>query len=440
VSWILIYFHNYSFGQTKLDFPVEEFQNRRIKAMQMVKDGLIIFQATTTPKNYEQHAYLQNPNFYYFTGLSSAMSSILVMDCIENESLLFTPPDLNTRSYYKPFCLIEISERSERKLKIDKILDWNEFAAFIDRRLKEQPDLKIYTEKETGPENGPSNLNRIMDSWRHTLLSRWPDINIEDATNITSLRLIKSPLEIEALRKAGEITVQAFRAGLLQIEPGMTVRELQGIYVKECTCNNGNGIYFWPFIGSGKYSIYQYLRSSFVDYTLFNHVMNAGELVRIDIGCDYNHYKGDFGRTVPVSGKYDDGQREVWDLLVAGYLAGLEIIKDGVAFSDVFETFNNVISEHKGIMRTDLGKKAVDLYLSGKAMKRLILHNQGLGGYEGSADTCRIGMVLAWEPKFAVDDQGFYLEDMILVTKAGYEILTPGVPYKAREIEKIMGQ
>lgn len=437
--WVAMFlFSNSSVAQIKLDFPVEEFQQRRQKAMEVLPDGLIIFQAKTEPKSYEEFAYLQEPNFYYFTGLGSVMSTILVMDGMQKKSYLFAPADLDTRSYYKPLALIEISRETEEELLIDKVVDWNEFTAFIDRRLRAIPSLKIYTTMSYGPEKGPEGLKRIEDTWLHALKTRWPDVIIEEATAATSLRLIKSPLEIEALRTVGKQTADAFMAGLKQVKPGMTVRELQGIFVKECTSRGSNGFYFWPFIGSGEYSVYQSLRPSFLDYTLLNHTMVSGELLRIDIGCDYNHYKGDFGRTVPVTGRYDPGQREVYNLLVTAHLAGLHKIKDGLPFREIENAFDNVISKHQGKMNTDLGRKAVELLLEGKALKRLIIHDQGLGGYEGPSDSCKTGMVIMWEPLFAVEGQGFYLEDMVLVTSDGYEILTSGVPHTAEDIEELM--
>jgi len=437
--WIALFLiSNSSFAQIELDFPVEEFQERRQKAMEVLPDGLIIFQAETEPKSYVEYAYLQEPNFYYFTGLGSVMSAILVLDGMQKKSYLFAPPDLDTRSYYKPHALIEISRKTEKELLIDRVVDWNEFTEFIDKRLRANPSLKIYTTMSYGTEKGPDGLKRIEDNWLHAIRNRWPNTTIEEAIAATSLRLIKSPLEIEALRKVGKQTADAFIAGLKQVKPGMTVRELQGVFVKECTCRESNGFYFWPFIGSGKYSVYQSLRPSFLDYTLLNHTMAAGELLHIDIGCDYNHYKGDFGRTIPVSGMYDPGQREVYNLLITGYLAGLHKIKDGELFSAIENAFDNEITKHQGKMNTELGRKAVELLLGGKAMKRLIIHDQGLGGYEGPSDTCKTGMVIMWEPLFAVEGQGFYLEDMVLVTSDGYEILTSGVPHTPEDIEELM--
>jgi len=406
--------------------------------MEIISDGLLLIQSKTEPKSYEQHAFIQEPDFYYFTGLNSVLSAILVLDGPNRKSGLFVPPDLDIRTLYKPYALLEISDKTEQALLIDNVRDWNELTIYLDRRLKETPELKLYTTYKVGNKSAPDSLKRIEDSWIDALKKRYPNAIIMEFTDATRLRLIKSPIEIVTLRRAGKLTADAFLAGLPSVKPGKTVRELQGIFVKECTCNGSNGIYFWPFIGSGKYSVYDNLRPSFMDYTLFNHTLQDGELVRIDIGCEYNHYKGDFGRTIPASGKYDPGQREVWDLLVSAYFAGLHKIRNGRAFSEIRMAFDHEIENHQGKMKTGLGQKAIELLLINQASKHLIIHTQGLGGYEGVSDTCKTGMVLAWEPKFAVENQGFYLEDMVLVKEDGYEILTPDIPYYAEDIESLM--
>lgn len=435
---IILTFYSNSILQPVFDFPPQEFQKRRQKAMEILSDGLILIQSKTEPKSYEQHAFLQDPDFYYFTGLKSALGAILVLDGPNQKSSLFVPPDLDIRTVYKPLALLEISKKTEQTLLIDEVRDWKELTVFLDGRLQETPGLKLYTTFNYGNTTAPANLNRIEDTWIAAIKDNYPEANIMEFKGARSLRLIKSPLEIEALRQAGKLTADAFMAGLSAIQPGMAVRELQGIFVKECTCNGSNGIYFWPFIGSGKYSIYENLRPSFMDYTLLNHALQNGELVRIDIGCEYNHYKGDFGRTIPVSGKFDSGQREVWDLLISAYFSGLQMIRNERAFNDIKAAFDREIENHNGKMKTGLGQKAVRLLLMNQASKHLIIHHQGLGGYEGTSDTCKTGMVLAWEPKFAVENQGFYLEDMVLVKEDGYEILTLGVPYYAEDIELFM--
>ena len=177
-----------------------------------------------------------------------------------------------------------------------------------------------------------------------------------------------------------------------------------------------------------------------MDYTTFNHSFDSGEMLRIDFGCDYNHYKGDFGRTIPVSGQYSEGQKEVWNLLIAGYLAGLKTIKDGVPKQRVFDSFNNEVSSFRGRMRTELGEKALDLLLAGDAHFNSGCTIKDWVVTKDLPDTCKAGMVLAWEVAFAVDDSGFYLEDMVLVTEDGHEMLTPGVPHWAEDLERILAK
>ena len=132
-----------SIPQIVLDFPPEEFQQRRQKAMEILSDGLILIQSKTEPKSYEQHAFLQEPDFYYFTGLNSVLSAILVLDGPNHKSSLFVPPDLDIRTLYKPYALLEISKKTEQALLIDNVMDWSELTMFLDRRLKKIPDLKL---------------------------------------------------------------------------------------------------------------------------------------------------------------------------------------------------------------------------------------------------------------------------------------------------------
>ena len=88
---------------------------------------------------------------------------------------------------------------------------------------------------------------------------------------------------------------------------------------------------------------------------------------------------------------------------------------------------------------TPLGKKAAELLLGKDGLVWWEIHGVGLDSAEGMPDTLRAGMTVDFEPIFSVEGQGFYLEDMILVTPTGYEILTPGLPYTADEIERRTG-
>jgi Xaa-Pro aminopeptidase len=137
-----------------------------------------------------------------------------------------------------------------------------------------------------------------------------------------------------------------------------------------------------------------------------------------------------------VSGKFDAGQRETWELLIAAYRAGLAVIRDGARRDDVFAASLAEVRRRQGALATPLGKKAAAVLLGEKGLAFWGIHGVGLEGAEGSPETLRAGMIVAFEPIFSVDGQGFYLEDMVLITAAGHEILTPGLPYSATEVER----
>jgi Xaa-Pro aminopeptidase len=177
--------------------------------------------------------------------------------------------------------------------------------------------------------------------------------------------------------------------------------------------------------------------ASFVDYHHLDRRMQSGELIRLDVGCDLDHYLGDVGRTAPVSGQFSAGQREVWQLLVAAYRAGLGYIRDGVTSDDVIHASLNRVHNLRDELKTEMGRAAAAQLLEQAGADSWQLHGVGLESAECCArpKTLRTGMVLAFEPGLSVDGQAFYLEDMVLVREHGSEVLTPGLPYTADEIE-----
>jgi Xaa-Pro aminopeptidase len=180
------------------------------------------------------------------------------------------------------------------------------------------------------------------------------------------------------------------------------------------------------------------LWNSFVSYDHVDRQMQAGEVVRVDVGCQVDHYMGDVGRTAPVSGRFTDGQREVWDLFIAGYRAGLATIKDRVSPKVVFDAALAEVRRLAPALTTLEGRHAAETLLGPQGTEAWQLHGVGLDDAEGLPEVLRAGMAVAYELMFTVDGDGFYLEDMILVKSGGYEVLTHGLPYTAHEIEMAM--
>jgi Xaa-Pro aminopeptidase len=160
--------------------------------------------------------------------------------------------------------------------------------------------------------------------------------------------------------------------------------------------------------------------------------MKSGELVRVDVGCDYEMYKGDFGRTIPVSGHFDAAQAETLDLLNGAYLAGLNVMKEGTTADDIVKASISYINEHKDNLKSDLAKQATANALKNGEWP---LHGLGLDMADGFPRVLRAGNVICFEPRFIVGDQALFVEDTILITRDGHEILNPPLPYSAKDIE-----
>jgi Xaa-Pro aminopeptidase len=248
---------------------------------------------------------------------------------------------------------------------------------------------------------------------------------------------VQSPREIVALRAAAKATVSAVMDGMRAIRSGVSQRSVEAIVENACWKAGAHGSSFWPWVMAGKNAVFPRPFVSFVRYDHLNAAMHPGELVRLDVGCEWEHYQGDLGRTVPVSGKYSDDQRETWNIFVAAYQAGVKSLREGTSADQVFDTWRAELLRHRESAKSDLARRAIDAWSQRENVRYWQLHTINLdAGHVGGP--LHAGTTVAFEPIASMDGQGFYLEDMFLITKDGAELLTPGVPYTAEEIEAAM--
>ena len=431
-----------SAGAEPGEIPTSEFRARRMDAMRRIPDGILLLPSVLFEFAGDQvflHGFQQRPNFFYFTGLGSASGAVLAIDGAAKETWLFVPKKLPRFGAMLERARIEPGAKTAAALGLDQVVDRKELSAFLLRR-QEAPGLLLYTAGLTADGHGfPLDiaLDDPQGAWNHAMEELWPSGRLKSADPILqAMRLVKSPAEIAALRATGAVSARALDSGLAALRPGRPQREAEGDVVCACLDAGAEGPSFWPWVMTGPASAFPAPFESLVDYRHLNRKMNAGEVARVDVGCDIDHYKGDVGRTAPVSGRFDPGQRETWELLVAAYRAGLAVFKDGVASNDVFAASLAEVRRRQPALATPLGKKAAEVLLGKDGLRFWGIHGVGLEAGEFSPETLSAGMVVAFEPIFSVEGQGFYLEDMVLVTSTGHEILTPGLPYSADEIER----
>jgi Xaa-Pro aminopeptidase len=145
-------------------------------------------------------------------------------------------------------------------------------------------------------------------------------------------------------------------------------------------------------------------------------------------------YKGDYGRSFPVSAKFTADQSEVLDLLSRAYLAGLQVIRPGASWTDVVNASIHYVEEHRSALKSDLGRAAADVLVSPRPWS---MYGHGIDMVEGVPSVFAAGNVLCWAPEFSIQGQGFYVEDMVLVTTGGHELINPPLPYEPQALEEL---
>ena len=107
-------------------------------------------------------------------------------------------------------------------------------------------------------------------------------------------------------------------------------------------------------------AVFQRPFTSLARYDHLDQNMRSGDLVRLDVGCEWDQYIGDLGRTVPVSGQYNDDQRETWNIFVAAYRVGAFALRDGATVDLIFDAWRTEPLRHRASVKTLLAQRAID--------------------------------------------------------------------------------
>ena len=420
---------------TRAQIPTSAYPARRAAAMQRIAGDVLIVPARGSFLADDQLGFVQAADFQYLTGLEELVGAVLVLDGAASTSTLFVAPrnPLLTRG------IIAADAASARRLQLSDVKSVDALEPWLRRRFA-RGGVKAYVAPTDAraAETAPLPMAGSVTRWQAWLTSLGAASVTSAVTVLRPLRDIKDADELVILRRVGRTSGQAFLAGLRALAPDKWQHETELAVVNECRAAGARGVSFWPWTMSGPNAEFTSLWNSFVTYDHVDRQMKAGEVVRVDVGCQVDHYMGDVGRTAPVSGSFTDGQREAWDLFIAGYRGGLTKIKDGASARTVYEAALADVRRLAPSLNTPQGKRAAEVLLGPKGTEPWELHGVGLDDAEGLPEVLRTGMVVAYELMFTSDGDGFYLEDMIAVTRDGYEVLTSGLPYTAREIEEVM--
>lgn len=256
---------------------------------------------------------------------------------------------------------------------------------------------------------------------------------------LVSQRLIKSEVEIQAIRESCKITSEAFLKALKAIKPGKYEYEIEAEIIAEFLRRGADGYAYQPIIASGKNAL-------ILHYVSNNSICEAGELLLMDFGAEYGNYSSDCTRTVPVGGRFSPRQRSVYESVLKVFKAAKAVYLPGTTIQEINSHVNQLISRELislGLMEdealgTDLEKQALARYYYHGAA-----HFMGLDVHDpGGKDVIlKKGMVLTCEPGIYIPEEGIgvRIENDILVGSNPIDLMEE-IPIEVDEIENLMNQ
>lgn len=242
------------------------------------------------------------------------------------------------------------------------------------------------------------------------------------------LRVVKDADEIARLRKAITITAEAQREAMKAAAPGMWEYEIEAVIEGTFRRRGAERVGFPSIVGSG-------INSTTLHYDKSRRQTKPGDLVVMDIGAEYGYYSADVTRTIPITGKFTPRQRQIYDLVYATQQAAIDSTRPGITIQRLSQIASQYMQEHSGTL---CGAEPCNRYYIHGLSHWLGMDVHDVGG--SLQQPLRPGMVFTIEPGIYIPEEelGVRIEDDILVTESGAEVLSAGAPRKAADVERAM--
>lgn len=242
------------------------------------------------------------------------------------------------------------------------------------------------------------------------------------------LRVVKDADEIARLRKAIAITAEAQREAMKAAAPGTWEYEIEAVIEGTFRRRGAERVGFPSIVGSG-------INSTILHYDKSRRQTRPGDLVVMDIGAEYGYYSADVTRTIPINGKFTPRQRQIYDLVYATQQVAIDSTRPGITIQRLSQIASEYMREHSGTL---CGSEPCNRYYIHGLSHWLGMDVHDVGG--SLQQPLRPGMVFTIEPGIYIPEEelGVRIEDDILVTETGAEVLSAGAPRKAEDVERAM--
>lgn len=437
------------------DYLSKEFHASRRDALRklMPDNSVFIVMAypTRTFSNDVDYFYHQNPDMYYFTGYKEPHSMLLIFKDEQKGA---------TGSLYKEIIFVQKkdpraeqwtgrrlgTEGAKEKLgftdayngedfknakidfsKFDKII-FDRFPDDAGTDNRDNADLADLVEQFKKMANIPADVSKD---------SKYDNRLFRELTG--KLREIKTPEEMDLIRKAVEISCRGQNEVMKAVHPGMSELEVQGLHEYVHKKYGAEEVGYGSIVGAGANGcVLHYMENSKTKI--------GNDLLLMDVGAEYHGYTADVTRTVPVNGKFSQEQKLIYNLVYEAQEAAFKVLKDGAKWDDATIAARDVIAE--GLVKLGIIKDKSDVWTY---YPHGLSHHIGLDVHDrGFSRTLKKDMVITIEPGIYIPpnsncDKKWWgiavrIEDDALITEKGYELLSAFAPRKVEDIEKMIAE
>ena len=431
-----------------------EYKQRREQLMAKIGQGTAVFRSApmAVMHNDVEYAYRQDSDFFYLTGFNEPEAvAVLAPHHEEHRFVLFVRPKDLEKEVWSGYRVGV--DTAKEKFGADEAYPIEELDEKLPQYLEKADRIYYHLGRDRAFND------KILRHWQR-LMRTYPKrgagpIAIEDpAPTLHPLRTVKSNAELALMQRAVELAVEAHEHARAIAKPGMYEYEIQAAMEHIFRSQGALGPSYPSIVASGA-------NACILHYIENNRRLQEGDLLLIDAGCSVEYYNSDITRTFPISGRFSPEQRLLYELVLEAQLKAIDQVRPGNGFQEVHNTAVRVLTE--GLVELGLLQGEIDKLIEEETYKSFYMHRTShwlgldvhdVGVYQRGEDPepLQPGQVLTVEPGLYIspyaepkegqpdiDDRwrgiGIRIEDDVLVTSTGREVLTAAVPKLVEEVE-----
>jgi Xaa-Pro aminopeptidase len=404
-----------------------------------------------TRSNDSEYRFRQDSDFYYVTGFSEPDAIAVVAPSREEQFTLFVRPRDPEKEVWtgrragvegakKTFGANAAFPVEEFQAKLTEMLDG---ARNLYYRLGGgNPDLDQQIVRQ---------ISHMRVMGRRGV--RPPQAIVDPGAILNEMRLFKSEEEIALMQRSADIAAEAHREAMKSARPGMKEYEIEALIEYTFRRSGASAPAYNSIVGGGA-------NATILHYINNDAELRDGELLLVDAGAEYEGFASDITRTFPISGRFNEAQRDIYQLVLDCQERCIEMVAPGVTLEGMHQRSVEILTEgmvRLGLLQGDAGKLIEEEGYKKFYMHRLghylgmDVHDVGVYMADGQPRPVEAGIVMTVEPGLYIPEDaegipdkyrgiGVRIEDDVLVTEDGYRVLTDKAPKRVEEIEALMAR